>query len=330
MKHAKWWVVVGVAGVWWWRGGGEPSTAPTVQAAVLSKGFAAVVSPPTSDARRRVVELDRTGKTTHEMPLQLDGEVRLVGTSAGTAVGWKDGKKIKLGILDSEGKPEDPSSWGKRAQRLCDGVASNEHRFGVGWLEGDGGIWFVGGPVRRMFDEPIDAAGIETATKVTWCGIASADDEVVLLWRDGKKLLMNFCAKQCSPQVSKVPIDPDHQLLGFGCARASCLFAARDKAGAVKLYRANENGRTISRPLDGVRGDTMPIIGAGPGAFAIAYPTKDNEVTIQRITVDLETTHDWHFDAGGVPGLAWAGDRLLVAQPGAFHVLDVPRVTADP
>src|SRR5687768_3197492 len=221
----RWFLALAVVGGMWWMRGDEPARAPDrVQVGVLKNGFTVL-------ANRQILEVDRSGAKQHAMRLQLDGDVRVVGTRAGTAVAWQDGKKIKLATLDSDGKPDEVSTWGKKATRLCDGAASNEHRFGVGWLEADGRVWFVHGPLAQAaFAAPV-------ATKATWCGIASAEHNLALVMRDGSKYLLNFCSrKECSGLVAKVPIDPSATLLDFGCVRDSCLFATRDKEGTTRLH----------------------------------------------------------------------------------------------
>jgi hypothetical protein len=311
-----------VVGIWWLRrGDNDAHVAARVQAAVLPDGFAVLVD------GKQVRELDRDGTTQHQMLLRLDAEVRLVGSRAGSAVGWRDGKRVKLAVLDSDGNADEPTAFGKKATQLCDGAASNEHRFGVGWLESDGRVWFVHGPNGG-------AAGIElmetaSTANVTWCGIASAEQNVTLIWREGAKTYMNFCGtKQCSSLVAKVPVDSKDTLLGYGCVRDACLFATRDRAGATRLHRVTEKGRAIVKPLDNAAADTsISIVGAGTRAFAIAYIATNGLATVERVAVDGTFTDVWHFgNERQAPALAWAADKLLVAFASEkFYSLAVPR-----
>lgn len=312
--------LVTIAGIWWWRRDAAPPPHPhRTQAAVLADGFAVL-------ADRRMIELDRKGRVQHETTLRLDRrDVRFVGTRAGSAVGWQDGKQVKLAILDADGNPDDVSSWGKRVQKLCDGAATNEHRFGVGWLEADGRVWFVHGPLDRM---TVASLVEPPAAKASWCGIASAEQNVALLWREGSRLLMNFCTrKQCTSLVVKVPIDTRDALLGYGCVRDSCLFATRDKHGTTKLHRVTERGRAIVKTLEHATPDTaVSIVGAGTRGFALAYRSNDGRTTIQRVGVDGALANVGHLEASDPPSLAWAGGRLLVALPsGETRVLALPR-----
>jgi hypothetical protein len=319
----KRWLLVLVLLVWWIRRDRDltPSHPHAPQAAVLSDGFGVL-------ADKRIREFDRAGNVTHEMPLRLDrGNVRFVGTRAGPAVGWQDGKKLALAILDGDGSPSEASTWGKNVKQLCDGQATNEHRFGVGYLEGDGKVWFVHGPVDRL---AADATAVlaPPITKASWCGIASAEQNIVLLFREGARLLMNFCTRrQCESLVVKVPIDTKDTLLGYGCVQDSCLFATRDKHGTTKLHRVTNKGRAITKQLEHARPDSpVAVVGAGTRAFAIAYIATDNNAAIQRVAVDGTLTNVWHTTGEVAPTLAWAADKLFVAMPSRdAWVLDLPR-----
>lgn len=308
-------IAIVVVGVWWWRSSDEPAPSK-MQVAVIDDGFLAFTP------SRDVVELDRDAREQHRVRLAVDGDVRLVGTRAGTAVAWQDKRKLKLAIVDADGHPGDPSTWGKNVKQLCDGVASNEYRFGVGWLEADGGVWFVHGPMART----LSATSVEPPVKSSWCGIASAAENVALLWRDGGRLLMNFCtAKKCTSLVVKVPIDGKDTLLGYGCVTDACLFAARDKQGNTKLVRVTERGKTIVKPLENVADAAISVTGAGTRAFAVSYRGNDNRATIRRVALDGTLTHVWHFADDGTAAITWAGGKLLVAFADKQYALDMPR-----
>ena len=313
-----------VGGIWWMRGDDEEArtTHARVQTAVLSDGFAVL-------ANGRVVEVDRDGAKQHEMKLHVDKDVRVVGTRVGTGIGWQDGKKVKLATLDSDGKPDEVSTWGKRVKQLCQGAATNEHRFGVGWLEADGRVWFVHGPLSRTATAGAAVVLDADPAGASWCAITSAEQNIALVWREGSRLLLNFCGKkECASLVVKVPIDSSDTLLAHGCVRESCLFATRDKHGTTKLHRVTERGRSIVKTLEHATADTaVAIVGAGDRAFAVSYIAKDGQGMVQRVTVDGAITNVWHFDgAQHAPSLAWAKDRLLVAkQSGDVHVVAMPR-----
>lgn len=267
-----------------------------------------------------VVALDTRGHVTHRTRLQHRGDVRFVGTRGGPAIGWKDDTKVKLAWIDTDGALRDVSTWGRKVVMLCDNAASNEHRFGVGWLESDNSLWFVHGPVQRT--------ALPSDIKPSWCGIAAAEENIALLWREGQRLLMNFCTrKQCSGLTVKVPIDPKETVLGYGCVRDACLFATRDKHGTAKLHRVNERGREVVNTLDAAARDTaVAVVGAGRSAFALSFVAKDGRATIQRVTTELAFAEVWHFPTDRAPSLAWNAGKLLVAdQSGKAYVLQLPQ-----
>jgi hypothetical protein len=241
-------IAAGVAAIWWLSSNDDDTSAPAAhdrpQAGVLTDGFTVLHGP---RGARHIHELDGHGNIERAVPLRMDRDLRLVGTRRGSAVGWQDGKKVQLALVGDDGTLEQRSTWGKNVRQLCDGAASNDHRFGVGWLESDGRVWFVHGPLDHA------AAGVAAPATLaaepagaSWCGIASAERNVALLWREGSRLLMNFCtAKKCTSLVVKVPLDRRDTLLGYGCVRDSCLFGTRDKAGNAKLYHVTEKGKAI-------------------------------------------------------------------------------------
>ena len=322
-------VVLAVVGAWWWRRNGDarPPVQQPVMAAVTPGGFAALVGPRDVHDSWRVVEVTRGGETEGQRALRVDGEVRLVGTSQGPAVGWLDGGRLKLATLDEDGRPENVTTWGKRARQLCEGAASNAQRFGIGWLEADGRVWFVHGPLGRLASAP---EATEVATAGTWCGIASAQHNVVLLWREGARLVMNFCGAKSCANVINVPLDRGDALLGFGCVGDSCLFAARDKRGVAKLVRVTTKGRAIARTVDDAAADTaISVVGAGSRAFAIAYVASDKRTTIRRVGVDGDFTQVYHLEpADFAPAIAWAADKLVVVltryRADWTYALDLP------
>src|SRR5262245_4883140 len=64
-----------------------------LQVGVLSDGF--VVTHPV-DAGRRVIEIDPQGGERRVMTVSRATDQRVVGTSAGTAVAWQEGSKLRL------------------------------------------------------------------------------------------------------------------------------------------------------------------------------------------------------------------------------------------
>lgn len=316
-------LVAVIVGAWWlWRDEPRRASPARVQAAVLRDGFAVLAGP-------RLGVYGRDGAARGEATLRLDrAELRLVGTRVGAAVGWLEGGRVVLGQVRADGKVEIDSSWGKRVTRLCDGAASNEHRFGIAWAEPDGRVWVVHGPVVPAA-LALEAPAVATATAgKAWCGVASADQDVALFWRERNALQFELCStKKCSGFPVRVPVGARDTVVGFGCADKACVIAARDGAGAVQLHRVSERGRKAVQVLDGAAAGTpVTITGAGPRAVAIAYLATSGRVAVRRVSLDGAVADVTTLDGGQVPSLAWADGRLLVAPPaGAPITVALPR-----
>ena len=315
-------LVCGVLAAWWWlRDSSDATDGPEtakLQAAVLGDGFALHVA----GQPHRVIEVDRQGKRVEEHTVRHNGEIRVVGTSAGVAAGWLDSKKLRLWSIEHE---DDLGVWGKNATTLCDGVATHDERFAVGWLESDGRLWFVHGPTRKQrtleLDEPVLAAQL---AKPNWCGIASAEDNIALFWRDRDRLLFNTCTKKkCGGLASSIAFHRDDVLLGFGCLKSSCLLAARNKQGESRLVYVTESGSTKwTHKLDTKR-LAVSIVGAGNRAFAVGFATGDR-VEVLRVERPGKVTKVWQ-GSGAVPALAWSRDQLFIGHSGGASVVAFPR-----
>ena len=301
--------MLAVAAIWWLR----PHAAVVderMQVGVLGAGFTTLSS-------GRIVELDREGEIRARKSLGVEGDVRLVGTRLGTAVGWLEGRQLTLATLDAAGRPDRIEHWGTNVVALCDGVATNQDRFAIGWLDASGGVHAVDGWLATM--------SVVTAPS-TWCGIASAGRRIVLLSREGSGLYMNFCGdRACDGRFLRVPFDRSDELLGYGCLRDSCLFALRDGTGRTWLRHVTEQGRLRAWLISDASPLTaFAIVAVGVRAFAIAYAGGDGASTVQRLELDGTRTELATF-GGAVPALAWSAGKLLVARPPAsFSVLDVP------
>jgi hypothetical protein len=213
--------------------------------------------------------------------------------------------------------------FGKSARMLCEGAATNDERFAVGWLEGDEGVWFVHGETRDRrtdegaeleFDEPVSIE--TTADRKNWCGIASAGDLIALFWRDRDRMFIGTCTRKKCGMAAALAFDRSETLLGFGCLRNACLIAARDKAGKARLQYVTESGATKWKlPLETSLLE-VSVIGAGADTFAVGYVTGDATHVI-RVDRKGGITRLWQgATAKHAPALAWSRDQLLVASAG--------------
>ncbi len=309
-------VVVVLLGAWWWlRDDDRARDAGDNQAAVLRDGFAVRTG-------KTVVEFDRKGTKSKQYTLAHDGDARVFGMPSGTAAAWIEAKKIRL-VRASTGKSL--AVFGKSARMLCEGLATNDERHAVGWLEADGGIWFVHGDTKRKRTAELDAEALEldvmqvdaTADRKNWCGVASAADLIALFWRDSDRLFIQTCTrKKCAGLAGAVAFKREDNLLGFGCVRDACLLAARDKAGKTRLQLVTESGSTKwTKPLDTTKLE-VSIVGAGPDSFAVGY-SSDRGSDVLRVDRKGTMTSIWNgAAASGAPSLAWSNNKLLVAPRG--------------
>jgi hypothetical protein len=277
-----------------------PLALPDLQVGVLGDGFVAAVPTP---GGVRVIELAANGETRRGHDVAVDGDARVVGTTAGAAVGVLDGGALHL-VSASTG--EDLGAWGRNARRLCDGAASNAARFGVAWLDGDDKVWVVHGPTARP--EPELAA---TAAAPTWCGVASAGDNLMLMWRDRARLYFNTCTRtSCRGPVSSLDLDARVALLGVGCVDNGCLIATRKPDQPAQLQLVTPAGSIKWRaPLD-TAAPTVSIAGTDRGFVVGCGITTGLVRAVSRDGKSI--TELWRGD--GAPIVAWARGRVLIAR----------------
>lgn len=309
--------VVGLLGavVWVWCGSSAPSPTTSdgvLHTAVLRDGFGIMES----DGDRHVVEVDRDGQRRRRRAIPVVGDARVFGTNQGAAVAWLDRKKVKLALVKGDGELGQPQEWGRNASALCEGAASNDERFGIGWLESDGRVWFVHGPMSPA--ATVSTLADEQAMKAEWCGITSAGDYIALLWREGARWFLNMCSrKECTSMVARVPLDPKHTLLAFGCSREGCLIAFRDQKSTTNLAFVGVTGKKQwAKPLSEAAPSTEVSIAAiGPKAMAVGFVAKEG-ATVLRVSKDGAMERAWADPASTeVPAVAWANERLLIAIP---------------
>jgi hypothetical protein len=320
----RWILAVAVIGAWlWWRGDDRHATRANdggLQTAVLANGFAIYDG-------HDVVELDRKGKQRKQHRFEHSGDVRLVGTAVGPAAGRIRNRKFEL-VRVSTGKG---SAWGQSARLLCEGAATNDERFAVGWIEGDDGLTFVHGDLKtKRSDETedltVEQIGAMTVGRRNWCGIASAQDKIALFWRDSDRLFIGTCTRKKCELPGAVAFDRNQTLLGFGCLRNACLLAARDRSSKTRLMYVTESGAVKwQKPLDTSLLE-VSIIGAGENAFAVGYGV-EGATNVVRVDRKGAITPIWQGSAAKhAPALAWSRDQLLVAHTGSEpHLVGFPR-----
>jgi len=296
-----------------WPRGADRAPRGGLQLAVVQDGF---LSTHPTDGGRRVIELDPQGRERGAAIVRHADDQRIVGTTAGATVAWQADRKVHLArVVDDR----DEGTWGKSVRQLCDGIASNDARFAVGWLESDDSVWIVHGPVTAS--AAADAGAFDVASpsaelvRSDWCGVASADQNVALLWRAADKLKFAMCTKRrCSGLIASFKLDRRLPILGFGCLGNACLIATRDDAGNPRIALLTETSKMKwTRPLDAT-GATVSVLGIGDRAFAVGYATKAG-AEIVRIDRTGAATPLWRDAAAtGAPAVMWSSGRLLIAH----------------
>jgi hypothetical protein len=284
-----------------------------LQLAVLHDGFA-ITHP--GDGGHRVIELDRQGQERRATTVRHGDDPRVVGTRAGAAVAWQDGQKVRLALVDGD---KGLSTWGKSVRQLCEGVASNDTRFAIGWLESDDRVWIVHGPVAEGEAEVAEAIELPLpapdAVRSEWCGVASAGDNVTMFWRDADKLKFGMCTRRrCSGLIATFKLDRRLPIIGFGCVDNACLVATRDDAGHARVALLTETSKLKwTKPLDASSG-AVSILGVGDRGFVVGQLTRDG-AEVLRFDRNGAATSLWRDGAAtSAPALAWSSGRLLIAR----------------
>jgi len=310
-------LVAGMLGavLWRWCGSSDPSPTASLgvlHTAVLRDGFA-IMEP---DGDRHVVEVDTDGTRLRRRAIPVTGDARVIGTHQGAAVAWLDRKKVKLALVKGDGELGPASEWGRHATTLCESAASNDQRFAIGWLENDGRVWFVHGPMSPTMT--VSTVAEAQTLRAEWCGITSAEDYIALLWREGARWFLNMCSrKECTGMVARVPLDPKHALLAFGCTREGCLIAFRDQKSNTNLGFIGVTGKKqwVKQLSQATQSTDVTITALGAKAMAVGFVSREG-ANVLRVSKDGAMERAWADPASTeVPSVAWTKDRLLIAIP---------------
>lgn len=304
-----------VAGLWWLWPASSSAPRPHAQAAVLENGFAAI------DGANRIVELDEAAHRRRELAVTgAPAGGRVVGAGGHIALVWRDGKQMAVALVDHDGELGRPQRFGKRVSAVCDGVATNEHRFGVAWLEADGSVWFVHGPTsaRQGAGDADSGAALEAMQlaeplKSDSCAIASAGEKIALLITEGKRTTLALCGRQCSG-ARRIELPAKSTVLGFGCTAGACVVATRGEAGLQATWVSAPAGRAQwTKPLPHASPDSQVALAGTETQVAIAYATSNEPVVVIASKAGAIQTI-WQGAADAVPSIVHSRGRLLVAR----------------
>ncbi len=304
------------AGLWWlWPGGSSaPPPAPVhPQAAVLADGFAAIDGKDRDEAV--IVLLDEEAERRRAIAVAgAPAGARVVGLAGHVGLVWRDGKRVAVAAVDDDGTLEGTERFGKRVATMCEGVATNDHKFGVAWFEADGGIWFVHGPTSRQ--GAVAAASVEAPlaepAKADSCAIASAHDKIALLFTEGSRTTLALCGRQCAARRIELP--KKSAVLGLGCTRGGCAIATRGSGGVTQATWITPQGKAQwTKPLPHASPDTRVALAGTGAAVAIAYATS-NEPVVVTASAGGELATVWQGKSDGLPSIVHAAGKLLVVR----------------
>ena len=309
---------IAILGGAWWLSSGDPARVPLdLQAAATTDGFAIL-----ERHSARVFETDLKGAPTGDrQPPKLSDDTRVIGTRMGPALVWKEGKKIAIAPID---RTDTREVFGRRVERMCAQTASSHLGFGIAWIESDGDLWFVHGPTTTSAEvmrvgamreqDPNEDDENDQAVAPAYCGIARADAELAMMWRNGNRAELVRCGKRCAPP-RKVSIDNNATILAFGCTRRACLMATRDRAGATTLHWLNENAKTVAKQtLSEACKDTRVEIDGEGERFAIAYSNGPEPIVDFAEAPGKLRRVFFGGDPNTVPALTWAWNTLMIAS----------------
>lgn len=298
---------------------------PPLQAAVLKDGFA--VMELAED--RHVVELDRNGSRRRRSAIPTVTDTRAIGMPAGAGVVWVQGKRVHVAKIEGDGKLGRSQPFGSSVRQLCYGLASNDQRWAVGWLEErDERFWFVHGPtsksaneVEESIEEPLmtmTAMSLaEPAAKIGWCAITSASDYVALVYRLDAKTFVNMCSKkECGGVNTRAPIDPRDEVMDLACQKDGCLMALRTREGVAHLVAFNLRGKTTwTKKLSYATRDTVVrLSAAGDRAYIMSLNTEEGPVVERMLSKTGSSGRAWHGARDlTAPAITWSRDHAMLA-----------------
>lgn len=303
---------------------------PPLQTAVLRDGFAVMESA----GDRHVVELDRNGTRRRRSAIPTVTDTRAVGMSIGAGVVYVQNKKVHVAKIEGDGKLGRSQGFGTSVRQLCDGVASNDHRWAVGWLEErDERFWFVHGPTPRKTPEAesssadvqalpmtLDAVATPDAgatARIGWCAIASANDYVALIYRVEAKTFVNMCSqKECSGLQTRAPIDPRDEVLDVACQKDGCVMALRTRENVTHLIAFNLRGKSVwTKKLGYATKDSrVRLSPAGDRAYLVSLMTEEGPVVERMLSKNGIIGRTWQGAQGlSAPAITWSKDHAMLA-----------------
>lgn len=282
----------------------------TLQAAAASDGFLVLERSPL----QRVIPVGRNGGAGESIHLpRLPTDARLVGLRGGDrALVYQAGRRIQVDAVGSDGELTKLAEFGTRVHGLCDGMASNEHRFAVAWTEIDGSVWMVHGPTGAT----AEVSRIATPPRQpSYCGAAMAGERVALLWQDGQTVEINLCNDRGCKHATSFKLTGGRQAKAFGCTPSACAVAAQTPDGATDLGWIGAKGKIKwAKRIEVAPRSELSIVGAGDQHIIVGHMRSEGEASMLLADESGRIATLWVGAADAAPWLVWSRDRLLFAR----------------
>lgn len=288
----------------------------TLQAAATRDGFLVLEHAPL----QRVVPVARDGRAGDGIHLpRLPTDARAIGLRNGErALVYQAGRRVQIDAIGDDGELAKLAEFGTRVHGMCDGMASNEHRFAVAWTEVDGKVWFVHGPTgatAQSLGATAEVASVDAAFQPSYCAAAMAGEQVALLWQDGQNVNISRCTtKRCS-HATKLKLTGSRQVRAFGCTRSACAIAAQTPDGATDLGWVGSNGKLKwAKRIDVAPRSELSIVGAGQQHIVVGYVPRDGGSGMLVADESGRIHAVWAGEGDAAPWLVWSRDRLLFVR----------------
>jgi hypothetical protein len=284
-----------------------------LQTAVLRDGFGVLVN--VADLNE-VIEVERDGTWRNFGWVEKRAfESRVVGTADGAALVWREQERVKIALVRQDGTLGDARAFGTHAVRMCDGVASNDDTWAIGWLERGGGIVAMRGNVSAASQR------FEMAKGADWCTLASSGEDITVFWREGERTFAATCTHDGCTKPARIELGKRDRMFAAACSADGCAIAY--ESTKTTLAWIDSSGAFVwKRQLDNISRD-VSLANAGTHAVAAGY-VDDGEGTAARVTRD-GIMPVWTADARWPPAVAWSRGQLLIAR----DLEDVNRVDTE-
>ncbi len=309
-----------------------PGSGSELQSAVIKDGFVVLETDP---RERRLALVDRDGKQERrvKVPIAADAPARAIGSPKGPLLAHLRDRKLDIARVKKDGSLDKAQTFGRSISRVCDGIATTDHLWSVGFVDGKSDLWRVWGPTRdkrsgRAADAEalvLPASSDAARAAIRWCAIAPADEQIALLWQEGTRRLFAMCTGKDCGMTARLPLEPNQPMLGAGCLRTGCAIVFSDPKRGRMIGWVSPTGKPQwSKPLPATS-DRVSLTTAGPGSVIVGYQGPEGSEVV-KVSPKGTIERVWRgADDASVPAVSWSRDRLLITSARGATIVRVPR-----